>query len=221
MPLWDVILTIPKQNLLFPELIIIKCMKLWRLIVVMTKMNFRLWFKMPRAQRRLLNLQIEGLRRVLSQPPSLPCLVASVAARRREFSAACEAGEYAAWANFPRFARFTPFLPHFPPPSPPLLQAASPQDAHQSQAFAAALVRAQQVGGHSHHHPRGGDSTGIVCTSLCYICWVLRNNLKRFYIPVLGFNYKQSKTLCPTFSLRRHVGHFYFLLSWIHLLTGL
>ena len=35
----DVILTIPKQNLLFPELIIIKCMKLWRLIVVMTKMN--------------------------------------------------------------------------------------------------------------------------------------------------------------------------------------
>ena len=65
---------------------------------------------------------------------------------------------------FTFFARFSTFLAHFQPFS---LQAASPQDAHQSQAFAAALVRAQQVLG-ERSYPRGGYSTGIACTGLCH-----------------------------------------------------
>ena len=163
--------------------------------------EFRLWFKMPRAQRRLLNLQIKGLRRVLSQPPSLPCLVASVAARRREFSAACEPGEYAAWANFPRCVPSSPFLPRFPPPSPSLLQAASPQDAHQSQAFAAALVRAQQV---IHYYRHAVAVSAIVCADFARYsttCGMLDLFESQEYFAISALIVIERKTLCPSFSL--------------------
>ena len=121
-------------------------------------------------------------------PAAIVALVASVVARRREFSAVCEAGGVCSMSEFSQvcyiftfFARFSTFLAHFQPFS---LQAASPQDAHQSQAFAAALVRAQQVGEQS--YPRGGDSTGIACAGLCHNLRGVWHHLISCFFCILG-----------------------------------
>ena len=127
-------------------------------------------------------------------------LVASVAARRREISAACEPGEYAAWANFLRWGRNSLLLPRFSASSCSPLQAASPQDAHQSQAFAAALVRAQQV----YHHICHDEVTcpWTLCNGLQFlsklqlICDCLRQPVDR----------KKSRNVKTFHSLHRHIG---------------
>ena len=145
--------------------------------------------------------------RTSARPAAIVALVASVAARRREFSAACEAGEYAAWANFPRCAGFTPLLPNFPGLWHSLFQAASPQDAHQSQAFAAALVRAQQVRclhrACRHAVPAGGNADRIFVQTVWHVLLDWKEQM--FYTSFVD----RGIIFCLNFFWLRHIGRLF------------